>query len=52
MISEAEIFEAEEAAQLLMSYYKTGDIPSNYMLRPIEGWTAEGDRVDLSNAVA
>lgn len=47
MISAPEVFAAEEAAQIFMSYYKTGEIPDEYMLRPIEGYTADGDHIDL-----
>ncbi len=42
MISGAEVFEAEEAADLFISYYKTGDIPAGYALRPVEGYKANG----------
>jgi hypothetical protein len=47
MISAPEVFAAEETAQIFMSYYKTGEIPDGYMLRPIEGYTADGDLIDL-----
>lgn len=47
MRSRAEIFAAEEAAQLFISYYKTGDIPAGYSLRPVEGYTLDGQLVDL-----
>ncbi|CPR69784.1 hypothetical protein [Mycobacteroides abscessus] len=46
-VSAAEVFEADEAADIFMSYYKTGDIPSGYVLRPVEGYTADGDLIDL-----
>ena len=46
MISRAEVFEAEEAADLFISYYKTGDIPAGYALRPVEGYKADGDIVN------
>jgi hypothetical protein len=48
MISQAEVFEAEEAAQLFMAYHRTGDIPPGYALRPVEGYTSDGRFVDLT----
>lgn len=46
--SSAEVFEADEAAQLFISYHKTGDnIPSGYGLRPANGYTPDGQLVDL-----
>lgn len=47
MISGSEVFDAEEAAQLFMSYYRTGDISPGYALRPVEGYTVDGGLVDL-----
>lgn len=47
MVNTAEVFNADEAADLFFTYYTTGDIPSSYTLRPINGWTADGTRVDL-----
>lgn len=46
-ISGPEVFAAEEAAQIFISYYKTGAIPDEYVLRPIEGYDAEGRLIDL-----
>ncbi|MBE5451270.1 hypothetical protein [Mycobacteroides abscessus] len=46
-VSAAEVFEAEEAADIFISYYKTGDILPGYTLRPVEGYTANGDLIDL-----
>jgi hypothetical protein len=51
MRSRAEIFEADEASQLFYSYYKTGDIPATYALRPEQGFTREGDNIDLRDHV-
>jgi hypothetical protein len=48
MRSDAEIFDAEGAAKIFISYYETGDIPSGYSMRPVEGYTADGGLVDLS----
>ena len=42
MVSRSEVFEAEEAADLFISYYETGEIPAGYALRPVEGYTADG----------
>ena len=47
IISSAEVFGADEAADIFISYYKTGDIPPGYVLRPVEGYTADGGLVDL-----
>lgn len=47
MVSRAEVFDAEEAAELFIAYYETGDLPPGYVLRPVEGYTADGDIVDL-----
>jgi hypothetical protein len=43
----AEVFDAEKAAQLFMSYYRTGDVPPGYGLRPVEGYASDGQLVDL-----
>ncbi len=50
MVSLPEVFEADEAAQLFISYYRTGDIPPGYVLRPVEGHTADGRIIDLCEA--
>lgn len=47
MISGSEVFEAEEAADIFFNYYKTGELPDGYVLRPIQGWKANGAAVDL-----
>ncbi|MCP2622055.1 hypothetical protein NLB33_04205 [Mycolicibacterium smegmatis] len=46
-VSAAEVFEAEEAADIFISYYKTGEIPPGYVLRPVEGYTRDGCLIDL-----
>lgn len=51
MRSSAEVFDADEASQLFYSYYKTGDIPAGYMLRPEQGFTREGVSIDLRDPV-
>lgn len=47
MRSSAEIFDADEAAQLFYDYYKTGDISAAYALRPEQGFTRDGTSIDL-----
>jgi hypothetical protein len=47
MISRTEVFDAEEAGKLFMTYHKTDDLPPGYVHRPVEGYTAEGDLIDL-----
>lgn len=49
MISRAEVFDAEEAAKLFMSYHASGDIPAGYVLRPVEGYTADHESIDLQD---
>ena len=51
MISKSEVFDADEAADLFFAYYQTGEIPSTYTLRPVNGWTADNVRVDLRQEV-
>lgn len=51
MISKSEVFDADEAADLFFTYYQTGEIPSTYTLRPVNGWTADNVRVDLRQEV-
>jgi len=47
MRSKYEVFDADEAAQLFFTYYKTGDIPASYTLRPEQGFTRDGGNIDL-----
>lgn len=49
-ISRPEVFEAEEAGDIFFTYYKTGDIPPGYVLRPVEGYTRDGNLIDLRAA--
>jgi hypothetical protein len=42
-----EVFEAEEAADLFYTYYKTNDIPPEYTLRPLEGYTTDRRIIDI-----
>lgn len=48
MISRSQVFDADEAAQLFMSYYTTGDIPDGYELVPVEAYRADGTIVTLN----
>lgn len=52
MISRSQVFDADEAAELFFTYYKTGGIPDTYVLTPIEGYRTDGSTVDLRNGVA
>ncbi|ORV01584.1 hypothetical protein AWB94_25930 [Mycolicibacterium canariasense] len=52
MISEAEVFDADEAADLFFQYYKTGQLPAGYALRPLQGWKADGTPVDLRGKIS
>jgi hypothetical protein len=49
MVCLTEVFDADEAAQLFMNYHKTGDIPPGYTMRPVEGYTANGELIALPN---
>lgn len=46
-ISAAEVFDADEATALFLAYYRTGTIPDEYTLRPVQGFTADGGVIDL-----
>jgi len=48
MVTAAEVFGADEAADLFLAYYRTSHVPAQYTLRPIEGWTSDGTSVDLT----
>lgn len=52
MISRSQVFGADEAAELFFSYYRTGDIPNEYVLQPIEGYRADGTTADLGDVAA
>jgi hypothetical protein len=47
MVRGAEVFGADEAAELFTDFYRAGSIPESYALRPAEGWTLDGTSVDL-----
>ena len=46
-VSAAEVFQAEEAADLFLAYHQSGDIPATYSLRPVEGYGPDGSPVDI-----
>lgn len=50
VVSASEVFGADEAGEIFYSYYKTGDIPPGYVLRPVEGYTADHEIIDLRGA--
>ena len=52
MVSAPEVFTADEAAAIFYTYYRTGDIPPGYALRPVEGYTYAGDWRDLRGVTA
>lgn len=49
MISRSQVFDADETARLFFAFYKTGDIPAGYVLKPIEGYRADGSVLDPNN---
>jgi hypothetical protein len=51
MVSASEVFGADEAGEIFYAYYKTGDIPPGYALRPVEGYTLDHATVDLRSVV-
>ncbi|CAM3527913.1 hypothetical protein OCAE111667_14135 [Occultella aeris] len=46
-IARHEVFTAGEAAELFELFYRTDSIAAGYMLRPVEGYLADGGRLDL-----
>ena len=42
MIRRFQVFDADEAAERFFTYYKTGDIPEDYDLQPIEEYRSDG----------
>jgi hypothetical protein len=46
-VTKFEVFEVEEAADLFFTYYKTNDIPPEYTLRPLEGYTTDRRIIDI-----
>jgi hypothetical protein len=46
-MSSAEVFDADEAADLFVAYHQTGDLPDGYALRPVQGYAADGSVVAI-----
>lgn len=46
-ITRHEVFTADEAAELFEKFYRTDMISDGYTLRPVEKYTADGDRIEL-----
>jgi hypothetical protein len=46
-VSAAEVFDAEEAADLFMAYHRSGDIPDGYSLRPVQCWDSDDSEIDI-----
>jgi hypothetical protein len=46
-VSAAEVFDAEEAADLFVAYHRSGDIPDGYSLRPVQGWGPDDSPIDI-----
>lgn len=44
-----EVFTAQEAAEMFERFYRTDTIGDGYVLRPVEGYTAEGGQIDLTD---
>ncbi|MGV0676754.1 hypothetical protein ABQE62_11175 [Mycolicibacterium fortuitum] len=51
-ISRHEVFTAEEAAEMFERFYRTDTIGEGYVLRPVEGYTADGGYIDLRSTAA
>lgn len=49
-ISRHEAFTADEAAEMFEKFYRTDTIGDGYTLRPVEGYTADGNLIDLRGA--
>lgn len=46
-VSGPEVFTADEATEIFFTYFKTGNIPEGYVLRPVEGYSHDGRNIDL-----
>jgi hypothetical protein len=46
-ISRHEVFTAQEAAETFERFYRTDTIGDDYVLRPVEGYRADGGLIDL-----
>lgn len=49
-LSRHEVFTADEAAEMFERFYRTDTIGEGYVLRPVEGYTADGGYIDLRGA--
>lgn len=49
-ISRHEVFTAQEAVEMFERFYRTDAIGDGYVLRPVEGYRADGGLIDLSPA--
>lgn len=41
-----EVFTADQAAEVFMSFYRSGEIPDGHELRAVEGFASDGRRID------
>ncbi len=48
-VSRHEVFTAQEAAEMFERFYRTDTIGDGYALRPVEGYTADGECIDLQS---
>ncbi len=48
-VSAAEVFDAEEAADLFLAYHQSGDIPATYNLRPAAGYGPDDSPIDIDD---
>lgn len=49
-VAAAEVFDAEESADLFLAYHQTGELPEGYVLRPAEGYNPDGNSIELPSA--
>ncbi|MET0702835.1 MAG: hypothetical protein ABWY93_24555 [Mycobacterium sp.] len=48
-VTAAEVFTAQEAADLFDAYHQTGELPPGYALRPAQGYRADGTVIDIDD---
>lgn len=51
MVSRSEVFGPDEAAELFFTYFKTGEVPAGYTLRPVQGFGKDGRNITLHDAL-
>jgi hypothetical protein len=51
LVSCSEVFTADEASELIFSYYKTGAVPAGYILRPVQGFSKDGRNITLRDSI-